>query len=119
MLLTYLHSLWLGSGAVAGAGDIGVARATRGRYVLHGAGQIGTPLRGESRRHLRRRRRDTPTEKQQEEKLPGSGSARAAATSKLPRQPSLLLSHVSSHAMFFTAQLGQRIRSKTQARAIA
>lgn len=31
MLLTYLHSLWLGSGAVAGAGDIGVAGAARSR----------------------------------------------------------------------------------------
>lgn len=31
LLLTYLHSLWLGSGAVAGAGDIGVAGAARGR----------------------------------------------------------------------------------------
>lgn len=60
MLLTYLHSLWLGSGAVAGAGDIGVAGAARGRYVLHGSGRTGTPLRVESRR--RRHRRGHPTE---------------------------------------------------------
>lgn len=119
MLLTYLHSLWLGSGAVAGAGDIGVARAARGRCVLHGAGQTGTPLRGESRRHLRRRRRDTPTEKQQEGKLPGSGSRQSAATSKLPRQPSHLKSNVSSHAMFLTGRLGWRFGAKIRARAIA